>query len=207
KLDACAAEVQWVGFDADSTHTHRIYWPDKNRTSVECDIKFVPANVSIHAPLPFIPNSTSTTSKLSPTQPTIMQAPTASQLPTLPVSKVITSTSKEKQHAAPLPPPATNSGEEEKPDEEEGETTAPEQQTITQQSSAPAVQRSSHITQQIQGISTLKNKNKNKIKSFNGDSPQFIDNRVFRGYHPDYRGNPPAVLLADNEQCHGMASW
>ena len=130
-------------------------------------------------------------STIPPTQPTITQTPT--QLPTPPVSKITTSTSKEKQHAPPLPPPATESGEEEMPDEEE-ENTTPIQQTTTQQSSTLTVLRSSCITQQ----STPKNKN--KTKSFNEDSPKFINDGVFRGYHPDYRGNPLATLLADDEQ-------
>ena len=197
KLDGCATEAQWVGFDADSTHAHRIYWPDKNHVSVKCNIKFVSGTVSIPIPPLLIPNSTPTMSTLLPTQPTITQIPT--QLLTPPVSKIITSTSKEKQCTLPLPPPATKSREEEMPDEEE-ENTAPIQQTITQQLPAPAIQRSSHIAQQTQSISTPKKKNKNKTKSFNKDSPKFINDRVFRGYHPDYRGNPSAALLADDEQ-------
>ena len=35
KLDARATVAHWVGYDADSTHTHRIYWPQKRLISVE----------------------------------------------------------------------------------------------------------------------------------------------------------------------------
>jgi len=42
KLDACGVEVQWVGYDEESPHAHRIYWPTKHRVSVEHNIKLVP---------------------------------------------------------------------------------------------------------------------------------------------------------------------
>ena len=197
KLDGCATEARWVGFNADSTHAHRIYWPDKNHVSVKCDVKFVSGTVSVPIHPLLTPNSTPIMSMLPPTQPTITQIPT--QLPTPPVSKITTSTSKEKQCTPPLPPPATKSREEEMPDEEE-EDTAPVKQTTTQQPSVPTIQKSLCIAQQTQSISTPKNKNKNKTKSLNEDSPKFINNGVFRGYHPDYRGSPSAMLLADNEQ-------
>ena len=50
KLDARAKQVRWVGFDADSTHTHRIYWPGSNKISVERNVKFIPTTVIVQAP-------------------------------------------------------------------------------------------------------------------------------------------------------------
>src|SRR6266566_2490507 len=38
KLDMCALAAHWVGYDADSTHAHRVYWPETHRVSVERDI-------------------------------------------------------------------------------------------------------------------------------------------------------------------------
>jgi transposase InsO family protein len=48
KLDARARQARWVGYDADSTHAHRIYWPNTKRISVECDIKFVSPLIVVH---------------------------------------------------------------------------------------------------------------------------------------------------------------
>ena len=39
KLDAQAMVAHWVGYNADSTHAHRIYWPQKRSVSVECNVK------------------------------------------------------------------------------------------------------------------------------------------------------------------------
>jgi transposase InsO family protein len=52
KLDARATQARWVGFDADSTHAHRIYWPNTKRISIERDIKFVPPSVIVHSSPP-----------------------------------------------------------------------------------------------------------------------------------------------------------
>ena len=53
KLDARAIEGRWVGYDKDSTHAHRIYFPDKNSVGVERDVRFTPTNVTVHAgPVP-----------------------------------------------------------------------------------------------------------------------------------------------------------
>ena len=40
KLDAQAMVAHWVGYDADSTHVHRIYWLQKRSVSVEHNVKF-----------------------------------------------------------------------------------------------------------------------------------------------------------------------
>ena len=47
KLDACRVEAKWVGFDIDSPHTHRIYWPHKNSVSMERNIKFTSPTTTI----------------------------------------------------------------------------------------------------------------------------------------------------------------
>ena len=52
KLDARANEARWVGYDSESTHAHRIYWPGRNSISVERNIKFVPMTVAIYTPPP-----------------------------------------------------------------------------------------------------------------------------------------------------------
>ena len=61
KLDARAIEGHWVGYDKNSTHAHRIYIPGKNLIAVERDVRFVPANVTVHtAPSPTTPSQTPT---------------------------------------------------------------------------------------------------------------------------------------------------
>ena len=40
KLDARGIEARWVGFDEESTHAYRIYWPQKNSVTVERNVKF-----------------------------------------------------------------------------------------------------------------------------------------------------------------------
>jgi transposase InsO family protein len=40
KLDQRATMARWVGYDADSTHAHRIYWPQNHKISVERNVKF-----------------------------------------------------------------------------------------------------------------------------------------------------------------------
>ena len=47
KLEGHSRIGRWVGFDADSTHAHRIYWPEKRTVSVERNIKFDETEVYI----------------------------------------------------------------------------------------------------------------------------------------------------------------
>ena len=47
KLDRCGVPAQWVGYDADSTHAHRIYWPETQKVSVERDIKFTEDAITV----------------------------------------------------------------------------------------------------------------------------------------------------------------
>jgi hypothetical protein len=50
KVDARASIARWVGFDQDSLHAHRNYWPEKGSISVECDIKFASEQAVVYAP-------------------------------------------------------------------------------------------------------------------------------------------------------------
>ncbi len=51
KLDGRASEARWVGYDEDSTHAHRIYWPDTHKVSVERNIRFTPQSVTVSVPI------------------------------------------------------------------------------------------------------------------------------------------------------------
>ncbi len=53
--DAHTIEGHWVGFDIDSTHAHRIYWPGKNTASVERNVKFVQPTIAVRIPFPLLP--------------------------------------------------------------------------------------------------------------------------------------------------------
>jgi hypothetical protein len=48
KLDTCGIEACWVGYDAESTHAHCVYWPHKNSVTVERNIKFGSPTFTIH---------------------------------------------------------------------------------------------------------------------------------------------------------------
>ncbi len=48
KLDAQGLQAQWVGYNANSTHTHHVYWPGKNTVSVEWNVKFVSPTIVIN---------------------------------------------------------------------------------------------------------------------------------------------------------------
>jgi hypothetical protein len=76
KLDAWAVEGRWVGYDRDSTHAHRVYWPEKHSISVERNIKFIPTTFTIYSPAVSIP-------AMRPL-PAVAQAPQAPSLPPLP---------------------------------------------------------------------------------------------------------------------------
>jgi hypothetical protein len=65
-----------VGYNSDSTHTHRVYILGKNLIAVEQNIQFTPANVTIHT----APNPTT----LSPAPPAGMQPPPPPPPPSLP---------------------------------------------------------------------------------------------------------------------------
>jgi hypothetical protein len=50
KLDARGLMARWVGFDKESTHAHRVYWPEKHSLSVERDVRFTSDTVIVYTP-------------------------------------------------------------------------------------------------------------------------------------------------------------
>jgi len=88
KLDAHMATAHWVGYNRDSTHTHRIYWTEQHKVSVERDVKFTALSTTVSIPTPI------------PTPPSAPAPVTLSGAPSI---------APECQQ----PPAATNSGEEE----------------------------------------------------------------------------------------------
>ena len=89
KLDRHATEARWVGYDEDSTHAHRVYWPETQRISVERNIQFTADSITVSVPTP-------------------RSAPSAQPPATPPIQPAQPS----QQHAM-QPPPATDSGKEE----------------------------------------------------------------------------------------------
>jgi len=142
KLDARAVEGRWVGYDRNSTHAHRVYWPEKHSVSVERNIKFVPITYTLYSPAVSIP----ATHPL----PAIAQAPQAPPLPSLPSGQqpaIIqptsialppsrASTPEAPSEVVPLRaelyPYATESGEEEMPEEEDTVPATPASSPIHQ---------------------------------------------------------------------------
>jgi hypothetical protein len=110
KLDARGTVARWVGFDSDSTHAHRIYWPEKGRVMVERNIRLTMPTVTIR-----IPSRASQPSSATTTAPATASAPA-------PVSSSGTAADSRSAVSAPNPPAATDSGEEELPDEERPST-------------------------------------------------------------------------------------
>ena len=203
KLDGRAEEARWVGFDRDSTHAHRIYWQDKNRVSVERNVRFTSNSVTVHIPLPFPSNPTATIT----TPPTQVQPTSSTYLPTPPASHV--PTSKPSTTSVPV---ATDSGEEEMPDEDEAQveeqlktpeqTATPLPPSAPKKPPAPATRRStrepkpSQKAKDIQAAKTSSTTPKAKQKT----THQWPDDGVFRGIHPDYHSSPSTALLADDEE-------
>ena len=89
KLDARASAARWVGYDADSTHAHWIYWPDTRKISVERNVRFKTKSITIRIPsrLPSTPAPA----------PAVQQPATVTSV----------------QKTSSQLPPATDSGEEE----------------------------------------------------------------------------------------------
>jgi hypothetical protein len=109
KLDARAVEGRWVGFDRDSTHAHRVYWPGQQRVTVERDLKFVSTTVTVYSPTTSVPHVSTQVQQPShalgaPSPGTPLPPPTPTSTPTG------------------IRPGATDSGEDEMPDEEEVQT-------------------------------------------------------------------------------------
>jgi hypothetical protein len=106
KLDGRGILGRWVGFDVNSTHAHRVYWPQKGTVTVERNIRLTSPTVTLR--LPFIPapsrgaapSQGSSTSNGAPPAPPAADAPAPAE-------------------GQGVPQPCTDSGEEEIPDEEE----------------------------------------------------------------------------------------
>jgi hypothetical protein len=130
KLDVWANEAQWVGYDSDSMHTHRVYWLGKNSISVERDIKFVPVTVSIFTPPPSYP---------MPAAPKPGAAPSSSTTPPAPVNPILPPT------LLPVPTDSQPDSEEEE-DEVEQEIVLPDEPGA---SKTTKKQQSTDVTQQI----------------------------------------------------------
>ena len=104
KLDTRANQARWIGYDTDSTHAHRIYWPNTKRISVEHDIKFVPTLITVHTP----PPSYASTIVPPTTQPA--PAPAAPQPQPPSASPPVTTTAVQKptpSTSTPAQPPQT----------------------------------------------------------------------------------------------------
>ena len=119
KLDAHATVARWVGYDADSTHAHRIYWPEKNSVSVKCNAKFISNTITIRI-LPL--------SKSNAPAPAAIAAPPTPLAPPASPPAPVPGPSAPQRH-----PPMTSSGEEEL-EEEEDDTPLP---TVLQLPPAP----------------------------------------------------------------------
>ena len=69
KLDARAKQARWVGYDADSTHAHRVYWPGKNSITVERNVKFVSPTIIVSTQPPSYASTIAPTQAPSPPAP------------------------------------------------------------------------------------------------------------------------------------------
>ena len=125
KLDGRGIVGRWVGFDVNSTHAHRIYWPQKGSLTVERDIRFSSPTVSLRfpssSPSPGRSAAHKQSGSSSDSTPPAPPVPPAAVAPAPAVSQE-------------LPPHCTDSGEEELPDEELTDlpvTPDPEPQTTT----------------------------------------------------------------------------
>src|SRR6266702_646798 len=72
-----AIQAQWVGYDADSMHTHHVYWPDTKHISVERNVKFVSPTITVHSPLPSYATATAPATVQGTAAPQPSQAPPA----------------------------------------------------------------------------------------------------------------------------------
>jgi hypothetical protein len=102
KLDVHVATAHWVGYDGDSTHTHRIYWAEKHKVSVERDVKFMPSTTTVTLAPPILTSPSvpaPVLAKATPPKPQIITS-----TPSLPIQ----TTAMRWQL-----PPATDSGKEE----------------------------------------------------------------------------------------------
>jgi hypothetical protein len=107
KLDTCTTITRWVGYDEESTHTHRIYWEDKAKLSMERNIKFI-TDTSVSFPLRIPSNAPIPAPRTDTPQVETLEASTPSST-----------------YMALQLPPAMSSGEEEMEDEESDSSSTP----------------------------------------------------------------------------------
>jgi transposase InsO family protein len=107
KLDGRGTVGRWIGFDADSTHAHRIYWPQKGTVTVERNIRLTAPTVTVR--IPALTNSAKPPAADAPAPPS--------------PGSVASARSQGVVHSDQQPQVANDSGEEEVPDEELSDTT------------------------------------------------------------------------------------
>ena len=64
--------AHWIGYDKESPHAHRIYWPEKHSITVERDVKLTTDTVTVYM-LPVLP-STPPASAPTQSQPRVITA-------------------------------------------------------------------------------------------------------------------------------------
>src|SRR6267142_598588 len=106
KLEAHAWPARWVGFDAGSTHAHRIYWPSVRGITVERDVRFTTDFTTVYTSAPPLGRVGQAPA------PAALPAPAQVPPPPTPIAPAASQQSAPQQ-PVPLPPPATSSGEEE----------------------------------------------------------------------------------------------
>ena len=143
KLDARAKQARWVGYDANSTHAHRVYWAGKNSVSVERNVKFISPSVVINTHSPSFTPIPSALQNIPPPPPqppttpaptpTFHQRPRTPQQPRAPPST---------PNVAPLPL--------DEDDEDEDQTITPRRVSVPS-TSANSQPRRSGRTAQVPG--------------------------------------------------------
>ena len=101
--------AHWVGYDANSTHMHRIYWLQKRSVSVKHNVKFTGDARTIPISIPH--DITMGTTPAPPVPASITSTPLCPPPVPVPAPAQVTS-------PPPQPPPVTSSSEEEMDDEE-----------------------------------------------------------------------------------------
>ena len=227
KLNRCAAEAQWVGFDSNSTHAHRVYWEGKNSISVECNIKFPSAIATISfdppAPIPLVSLMPPTVITPQPLTMTTQQA--AATLPTPSCSIVInvpapptttpmtTPSTRASLLTLQTPPPATDSGEEELPDlvpiDDDEEPITPKKASLpapaqpkTKAPLAPKKKTPAPAPPQPTRRSACLAKSLLKTSSQQAGSTQAsggASNRLSQWFHPDYKESEASHLTDDED--------
>ena len=81
KLDAQAKQARWVGYDANSTHAHRVYWAGKNSITVERNIKFLSPSIVINTKPSSISSIPSTPQNIPPAPPPPPPQPPVAPVP------------------------------------------------------------------------------------------------------------------------------